>query len=82
VSISAATTSSAKYGREDKANVVTITGPSTDVELIIAESKAYAVLKYAAGTMSFQSGLTERLIGGAEIPRINAVISIDRAVSI
>jgi hypothetical protein len=82
MSISNATRFSARYGREDRANEVIITGPMTDVELIIAESKAYAVRKYVGGTMSFHSGLTERLIGGAVIPRINAVIRIDRAVSI
>ena len=82
VSISAAVTSSARYGREERAKAVTITGPTTDVELIIAESNAYAVLKYVEGTMSFHSGLTERLIGGAVIPRINDVIRMDCAVSI
>jgi hypothetical protein len=82
VSIRAATASSARYGRDERASAVTTTGPTTVVELIIAESNAYAVRKYVGGTMSFHNGLTERLIGGAVIPRINAAIRIDRAVSI
>jgi hypothetical protein len=41
------------------------------------ESNAYAVRKKFLGTMSFHNGLTDKLIGGAEIPNMNAVIKID-----
>jgi hypothetical protein len=78
----AATTSRARKERLDKASEVTITGPITLVELIIAESKAYAVRRNESGTRSFQSGRTDKLMGGAVMPRINAVIRIDREVSI
>jgi hypothetical protein len=76
-----ATTFRANCGRDESANAVTTTGPITEVELIIAESKAYAVRRYVGGTISFHKGLTERLIGGAVIPRIKAAINIDLAVS-
>ena len=69
-------------GREESESAVITTGPITPVEFIMDESKAYAVLKYESGTMSFHKGRTERLIGGAVIPRIKAVIKIDLLVSI
>jgi hypothetical protein len=67
----------ARPGREERASVVTTTGPKTDVVLIMEESNAYAVRKKFLGTMSFHNGLTDKLIGGAEIPNKNAVIKID-----
>jgi hypothetical protein len=67
----------AKPGREERARDVTTTGPNTEVVLIIDESNAYAVRRKFSGTMSFHNGLTDKLIGGAEIPNTNAVIKID-----
>ena len=57
-------------------------GPITVVKLIIEVSSAYAVRKKLSGTMSFQSGRTAKLIGGAVIPSNNAVIKSDSLDSI
>jgi hypothetical protein len=75
--ISAEVTVNAKPGCAERASEVTTTGPNTEVEFIIDESSAYAVLRKFSGTMSFHNGRTDKLIGGAEIPSTNAVIKID-----
>ena len=64
-------------GREESMSAVITTGPMTEVVLIIEESNAYAVRRYESGTMSFHKGRTDKLIGGAVIPKMKAVIKID-----
>lgn len=80
VSMSAAHRMSALDGCDESANVVASIGPMTMEALMTDVSKAYAVRKTSAGTMDFQIGRTERLIGGAVNPRMKASTKIDLEV--
>ena len=48
-----------------------ITGPITPAVLLTDVSIAYALRNNSSGTTAFHNGRTERLIGGAEIPKRN-----------
>ena len=68
---------SGREGCDERASDVAITGPTTPAVLMIAVSIAYAVRRKSSGTTIFQSGRTDKFIGGALSPMANAKININ-----